>query len=428
MPAGEQNWFIHEVIRADRTILHVDMDAFFVAVEALDDPSLVGKPVIVGGAGDRGVVASCSYEARAFGVHSAMPSTRARRLCPQAIFVRGHYDRYAEESRKIFEIFNEFTPLVEGISLDEAFLDVTGARRLFGDGAAIAAAIRTEVHDRLGLWSSVGGATTKFLAKLASEAAKPKASLQGPIPGAGVFLVTPGRELEFLHPLSITALWGVGPATAERLGRLGIQTIGDLSQLPLTSLVGAVGKAAGQHLHELAWGRDPRPVEPDRAIKSVSHEETYAVDHVDPAVLHREAVRMADAVAGRLRKGDLAGRTVTIKVRFHDFATITRSQSLPTAVDDGPIIARVASGLLDQVDVSAGVRLFGVGVSNLIDGGARQLSLDDVVDATAWSATSKAVDAIRDKYGDDALGPAAIVNDRGLQTKKPGEQQWGPNE
>ena len=403
------------------------MDSFFVAVEVLDKPELAGKPVIVGGAGDRGVVASCSYEARAYGIRSAMPSTRARRLCPHAVFVAGRYDRYQEESRKIVEIFHEFTPLVEQLSIDEAFREVRGAERLFGDGPQIAAAIRREIHERLELWCSVGVAVTKFLAKLASEAAKPKASIQGAVRGDGVFVVEEGKELDFLHPLPISALWGVGPATGERLRRLGVTTIGDLAQVPLHSLVGAIGKSAGEHLHELAWARDPRAVEPERATKSIGHEETYAIDHDDPAVLHREAVRMADAVGARLRKHDLAGRTVTIKVRYHDFATITRSQSLPVAIDEGPAIARVASALLEQVDVSPGVRLFGVTVSNLIEGGARQLSLDDVADTSQWTATSRAIDEVRDKFGPDAVGPAAIVGEKGLRTKKQGQQPWGPS-
>lgn len=409
-------------------ILHVDMDAFFVAVEVLDDPSLAGKPVIVGGAGDRGVVASCSYEARAYGIHSAMPSTRARRLCPHAVFVPGHYDRYVEVSRRIHEIFNAYTPLVEGISLDEAFLDVTGAQRLFGDGPSIATSIRRDLLEQLGLSSSVGVASTKFLAKLASEAAKPKASLQGPVPGAGVVVVELGRELEFLHPLPVEALWGVGPATGARLRRMGVRTIGDLAEVPLESLIGAVGKAVGQHLHDLSWARDPRRVEPERATKSIGYEETYPIDHDDPAFLHREAVRMADAVAARLRKHELAGRTVTIKVRFHDFATITRSHSLPAVIDDGPGIARAASTLLEQVDVSTGVRLFGVSVSNLSTGAARQLSLDEVADSAQWDATTRAIDEVRDRFGPSAVGPAAIVTPDGLQVKKRGEQQWGPRQ
>jgi DNA polymerase IV len=408
-------------------ILHVDMDAFFVAVEVLRDPNLAGKPVIVGGAGDRGVVASCSYEARAYGIHSAMPSTRARRLCPHAIFVHGNYDLYSEYSRRIHGIFTAFTPLVEGIALDEAFLDVAGAQRLFGDGPTIARSIRQHIADELGLSCSVGVATTKLIAKLASEAAKPKASLKGPVPGPGVHVVEPGQELAFLHPHPVGALWGVGPATRERLKRFGVATIGDLARVPLESLVGALGRASGRHLHDLAWGRDPRPVEPDRGVKSIGHEETYPIDHDDVSFLEREAVRMADAVATRLRSAGETGRTVTIKVRFHDFSTITRSHSVPTAIDTAPAIARTATALLGQVDVSPGVRLLGVTVSNLVPGGAKQLSLDDVDDEAAWDDASRAIDRVRDRFGPGALGPAALIEGEGLRVKRKGEQQWGPS-
>jgi DNA polymerase-4 len=403
------------------------MDAFYAAVEVLHDPSLRGKPVIVGGAGDRGVVASCSYEARAYGIHSAMPSTRARRLCPHAIFLSGRYEAYAEFSHRLHDVLLSFTPLVEGIALDEAFLDVAGAHRLFGGGEDIAWQIRNRIADELELQASVGVATTKLIAKLASEAAKPTASLKGPVPGLGVCVVEPGRELEFLHPLPLRALWGVGPATEDRLRRFGATTVGDLAHVPRESLITALGTALGAHLHELSWGRDPRPVEPDREVKSVSHEETYATDHVDHEPLRIEAVRMADAVAGRLRTAGLAGRTVSIKVRYHDFSTITRSHTFPAPVDGGRTIARAAVALLDQIDVSAGVRLFGVGVSNLSTDGARQLSLDDVEDEAQWAEATEVVDAIRRRFGERAVGPASLAGEHELRVKRRGDTQWGPS-
>lgn len=426
--------------RAEPTILHVDMDAFYAAVEMHLDPSLQAKPLIVGGSGRRGVVASCSYEARAYGIRSAMPSSQARRLCPHAVFLSGRYDRYREFSGRLHEIFASYTPVIEPIALDEAFLDVAGAVRLFGPGPAIGAAIRQRVLDDLGLAASVGVATSKLVAKLASEAAKPKAALSGIVPGAGVVVVGPGEELAFLHPKPVEALWGVGPATSVRLRRLGVVTIGDLAAVPLEALQRAVGEANGRHLHSLAWARDLRPVEADRETKSVSYEETYADDKDDRGGLHREVVRMADAVASRLRANGLGGRTVVLKVRFGDFATITRSQTLPGAVDTGPVIARVGATLLDQVDVSAGVRLLGLSVSNLSRGAPRQLSLD-MVDRTVdgasppgaagpagpgWDDAARAIDDVRQRFGDRAVGPAVLIDDRGLQVKRQGDTQWGP--
>ncbi len=248
-------------------------------------------------------MAAASYEARAYGVRSAMPAAQARRLCPQAIFVAGQYDRYTEVSRDIHEIFQAYTPLVEGIALDEAFFDVSGATGLFGEGAAIAQRIREQIQSELGLTASVGVAATKFVAKLASEAAKPRASLSGVVPGAGVVVVAPGAELAFLHPKPVEALWGVGPVTATRLQALGVSTIGQLAAIPVDTLERSVGAANGRHLHELASGRDPRRVEPDRAVQSVGHEETYPWDRDDRADLERELVRMADSVATRLRAG-----------------------------------------------------------------------------------------------------------------------------
>jgi DNA polymerase-4 len=409
----------------DATILHVDMDAFYASVEVLEDPSLAGKPLVVGGSGRRGVVAAASYEARVYGVRSAMPSAQARRLCPHAVFVPGRYDRYTGYSERIHEIFESYTPLVEGIALDEAFLDVTGARRLFGNGENVAQQIRRRVRDEIGLSASVGVAATKFVAKLASEAAKPTALPAGITPGRGVVVVTPGEELAFLHPMPVNALWGVGPATWTRLRRLGVTTIGELARVPVQTLEGAVGRSHGRHLHELAWGRDPRPVEADREIKSVSHEETYAFDLADRDRLHHEVVRMADAVAARLRAAGLAGRTVTLKVRYGDFRTITRSQTVPTPIDDGFAIAGLGSALLDQVEPGEGVRLLGVSISNLIHGEARQLSL--MLDGDGERPT-RALDEVRARFGENALGPAVLLDGNTLRVKRRGDTQWGPDD
>lgn len=407
-------------------LLHVDMDAFYASVEILRDPSLVGKPVIVGGSGDRGVVASCSYEARAFGVRSAMPSVRARRLCPSAVFVHGDMSRYAGYSRRIHEVFAAYTPLVEGISLDEAFLDVTGARRLHGPAEEIAAQIRRRIHGELGLGCSVGMAASKLVAKLASRHAKPTASPAGIVPGPGVLVVRPGEELAFLHPLPVTELWGVGPATAERLARRGVATVGNLAAVSPESLVSWLGVANGRHLHDLAWARDDRPVVPDRPPKSIGHEETFQVDLVDRADLHREVVRQADAVASRLREASLAGRTVTVKVRFNDFATITRSRTVPEPLDTGAGVAAVAGDLLDGVDTAPGVRLLGVSVSNLgAAGGARQLSFGE--QPPAWDDATRAVDGVRARFGPAAVVPAALLGGgAGLDGPRPGDQRWGP--
>jgi DNA polymerase IV len=407
------------------TILHVDMDAFFVAVELLDHPELVGRPVVVGGAGARGVVAAASYEARAYGVHSAMPSTRAKRLCPSAVFLPGRHARYSEVSAQVFELFRTVTPLVEGLSLDEAFLDVAGARRLLGEPPVIAAQLRRTVADELGLGCSVGVAPRKLTAKLASEAAKPRPSLDGPQPGPGVVVVRPEDELAFLHRHPVGALWGVGPATRRRLDRFAVRTVGDLAALPVETLVGALGEASGRHLHDLAWARDERPVVTSSAPKSVGHEETFATDHTSAEWLGREVVRLADAVAGRLRRHGLSGRTIVLKVRFADFRTITRSSTVPEPIDGGRAIAVVARRLLDAVDPSPGVRLLGVSVSSLQEGGG-QLSLDDGGHGS-WSAATGAVDAIRDRYGDAAIVPAALAGPAGVRVKRRGDQQWGPD-
>ena len=422
----------------DPTILHVDMDAFYAAVEVRRRPELRGRPVVVGSDGPRGVVAAASYEARAHGVHSAMPGMRARRLCPHAVFLPGDHAHYAEVSARVMAVFRSATPLVEPISLDEAFLDVGGARRLLGPAEVIAHRIRAQVLDQEGLTCSVGVARVKFLAKLASEAAKPRASPQGPRPGAGVVVVEPRRERDFLHPMPVQALWGVGPATLAKLARLGNATVGQLAETPEPALVAALGRAGGLHLHALANVVDPRSVVPDQSLKSVGHEETFARDVVSLDRLGVELLRMTDAVATRLRAGRTAGRTVSIKVRFGDFRTVTRSSTLAAPTDATHQIAAVARGLLAEVDVVAGVRLLGVSVSQLSDAATRQLSFDDVIDPGEPAGRVRAagsghharveavVDEVRARFGARAVGPASLVGADGLRIARRGGQQWGP--
>lgn len=408
-------------------ILHVDMDAFFAAVEVLRRPELRGRPVVVGGSGERGVVAAASYEARAYGVHSAMPSVRARRLCPDAVFLPGDHAHYAAVSARVMALFRDVTPLVEPISLDEAFLDVTGVRRLHGEAPAIAAALRARVLEEEGLTCAVGVARVKFLAKLASQRAKPKATPTGTRPGVGVLVIAPDRELAFLHPLPVEALWGVGPATLAKLQRLGIRTVGDLAEVPESAVVSALGPAAGRHLHALAQAVDPRSVVPDQPVKSISHEETFGRDHHRREPLELEILRLADLVAARLRRAGVEGRTVAIKVRFGDFRTITRSATAD-GTDSAREIARIARGLLDDVDPSPGVRLLGVGVSQLAPPGTyRQLTFDEVDrPPTEWTRAEAAVDAIRARFGAASVGPASLAGPDGLRVAKGGEQQWGP--
>jgi DNA polymerase-4 len=418
-----------------RTILHVDMDAFYVSVELRRRPELRGQPVVVGGTGNRGVIAAASYEARRYGIFSAMPSTRARRLCPHAVFLPGDHELYSSVSGEVHEIFHSVTPYVEPLALDEAFLDVTGAVRLFGDGVEIGGRLRREVRQRLELDCSVGVAPNKFLAKLASKAAKPVAHPGGVRPGPGVIEVRPGEELAFLHPLPVNALWGVGPATLERLTRLGVRTVGDLAALSESALVGCVGASHGRHLHELSWARDERPVEVDRDPKSIGHEETFPVDLTTSDQLHREVVRLADAVASRLRAHGPGARTVTLKVRFAGFETITRSSTLPSAIDTAHAIVAACAPMLAAVDPGPGVRLVGVSCSNF-GPVAEQLSMDaallgeagDVATESEWQAAEETVDAIRSKFGTAAIGPASAIAKGSLRVVRKGAQQWGPDQ
>jgi DNA polymerase IV len=433
-----------------RAILHIDMDAFYVSVELRRRPELVGRPVVVGGTDRRGVVAAASYEARRYGVFSAMPSSVARRKCPQAVFLPGDHALYAEVSAQVHEIFHSVTPLVEPLALDEAFLDVTGSLRLFGSARAIADLVRSRVADELNLVCSVGGGTSKFIAKLASKRAKPRITDRGVEPGPGVVLVAPGRELPFLHPLPVQALWGVGPTTLDRLQRFGIATVGDLAELELQTLVGALGQAQGRHLHELAWARDDRPVEPDRAVKSIGHEETFAHDRHTHDELMREAVRLADAVSSRLRATGQGARTITLKLRFNDFVTVNRSHTLPAPVITARAMLDALEPMLRAIELTRGVRLFGVSVSGF-GAPAEQLSLDQWFASAAppsvtasgtspasgagsrpvsveqeWEAASETIDAIRGRFGKRSIGPASSLSTAGLRVIRPGEQQWGP--
>jgi DNA polymerase IV len=403
-----------------RRILHVDMNAFFVACEQLRRPELVGKAVIVGGSAKRGVVAAASYEARQFGVRSAMASAQASRLCPHAVFLDGDHDYYGEISARVFEVFRQFTPLVEGLSLDEAFLDVTGAQRIFGDARSIAQSVREAVRSQIGLACSVGIATSKFIAKLATEFAKPRASRQRIEPGPGVFEVAPGGEIAFLHPLDVGMLWGVGPVTLEKLHGIGLKTVGDIANCQLRILELAVGEGHARHLYDLSRAIDDREVEPEREAKSIGIEETFSDDVVDRRELRKHLLRMSDNVARRCREDGFAASTVTLKIRYGDFSNISRSRTVETPVDTSQAIIAVIDELLGEVDVQAGIRLAGVSLRNFGQPDA-QLTLFDKPtqqNEDEWKVASQAVDRIRKKFGDGAIG-TGVIEDTGTTP-------WGP--
>ncbi|WP_413450536.1 DNA polymerase IV [Georgenia phoenicis] len=378
-------------------VLHVDMDAFFAAVELLDRPELLGRPVIVGGE-QRGVVLSATYEARRFGVHSAMPMSRARALCPQAVVLPPHHDVYTRVSRQVMAILADVTPVMEKVSIDEAFLDVSGARRRLGSPVTIAQAVRERIHRELGVPASVGVAATKFVAKLASSHAKPD----------GLLLVPRDATVPFLHALPVGALWGVGGRTRERLHVHGIDTVAALAAQPVRTLHRILGVAAGQRLHDLANGRDPRSVEPERVEKSVGTETTFAADVTDRATLEAVLLDQAHRTAARLRTAGLVGRTVAIKVRFSDFQTITRSRAAE-ATDVAHDVFAVARTLLDDVSLPpGGVRLLGVRVEQLQPAGEGvQLRLGE--DDNRREAET-AMDTIRQRFGPSALRPASLLD------------------
>jgi DNA polymerase-4 len=383
-------------------ILHVDMDAFYASVEVAKDHSLKGKPVVVGGQGGRGVVTSASYEARAFGVTSAMPMIRAHRLCPHAVFLPNDFTAYSDYSERIRDVFLSFTPLVEPLSLDEAFLDVSGSIKLFGRPIEIARQIKAATQD-FGLPCTVGVAPNKFLAKLASGRGKPD----------GLLVVEADRVREFLDPLPVTALWGVGDATGEQLRRLGLKTVADIRVVGKRTLERAVGDATGAHLHALSHGIDDRIVTPLEGAKSVGSEETFSRDLDATEDILREILRLSDRTAGRLRAKALCGRTVTLKVRFSNFSTITRSKTFDGELDAAAEIYEIAKALYLRLDPERPrIRLLGVAITGLASGPARrQLDLL-AAPGTGWPEASDAVDRIRERWGQEAVGPAALI-DRG---------------
>jgi DNA polymerase-4 len=376
----------------------VDLDAFYASVAVLKDPSLKGKPVIVGGTGARGVVTSASYEARAYGVRSAMPSVRARRLCPDGIFLPPDFESYRVHSNRFREVLLAHTPLVEPISLDEAFLDVGGATRLFGSPVEIAAKIREEVAGEVGVTCSVGIAPTKFVAKLASDGCKPD----------GLLLVPADGVAAYLEPLPVGRLWGVGEKTAELLGRLAIRTVGDLGRTPQTILERLIGAAAASHLGALARGLDDRRVEPYEQPKSIGHEETFDRDLDDEDEILRELLALSGRVGARLREDGYRARTVTLKVRLANFTTLTRSRTQADPTDLGGEIHRTAAELYRNLPgEKRRVRLLGVQTAGLIEAGAHQLAL---LRSERWNDVERTVDRIERRFGAGAAGPASLLD------------------
>ena len=391
-----------------RTILHVDMDAFFASVEAREDPRLRGRPVVVGadpkGGRGRGVVAAASYEARAYGIHSAMPISEAWRRCPHAAYRRPRLGLYGRISDRIFAIFERYTDAVEPLSLDEAFLDVTGSRALFGDGVEIARRIRAEVLEEERLTASVGVAPSKFLAKLGSDLEKPD----------GLVSVPPGSEREFLGPLEVARLWGAGEKSLARFHELGVRTIGDVAVLPLERLTAAFGEARGRHFHRLARGHDDREVVPDRERKSLGRESTFGHDVQDRDTVLHTLLELCDQVARRLRRRRLAGATVTVKLRWAGFETVTRQETLEGAVNTTERIWPVARRLLRRADrPGSAVRLVGVSVSALRPAGEGQLSLFSNGGRRRDERVADAVDRLAERFGDDVLVRAALLDRHG---------------
>ena len=379
-------------------ILHVDMDAFYASVAELDHPEYKGKALVVG-AGARGVVLSANYEARKFGIRAAMPVGRAKRMAPHAIFIAPEHHRYSEISERVMAIFNSYTPLVEPISLDEAFLDVTGSQKLFGTGREIAAKIREQVEKEEGITCSVGLAQSKFIAKLASQHCKPNGMLE----------IKYDRILEFLHPLPVRAIWGVGPKTAESLERLGLHTVSDIAHTPRATLIRALGESTGASLYELAWGRDYRDVIPDEPEKSIGNEETFSEDLDNPEEILREFLRMTEKATARLRERSLFAKTISIKIKFADFSSLTRSKTVPIAIDNTHDTYEVVKALyLALRNDGARIRLVGVSFSQLQEGAPVQLELG--ARERGWREADTAIDRAQARFGRVSVRPGRLIS------------------
>ncbi|WP_396134456.1 DNA polymerase IV [Arthrobacter oryzae] len=380
--------------------MHVDMDAFFVSVELRSRPDLRGKPVIVGYPADRSVVLSASYEARAFGVKSAMPMAIAARMCPAATIIEPRHKLYYEVSTQLMAIFGSITDLVEPLSVDEAFLDVGGAIRRLGSPREIGEIIRRRVQGELGITASVGIAASKFVAKIASTRCKPD----------GLLLIAPEETVAYLHSLPVNALWGVGAKTVEVLARMGIRTVADVAATPPASLKKTLG-ASGEHVYRLSWGIDPRPVTPVRLEKSIGAEETFAVDTADDVLLHRELLRLSHRTAERLRSTGMVARTISLKLRYADFSTITRSRTVHAPVDSAQLIYAVTVQLLESLGARPmAVRLVGVRAEQLEDAAhtSLQLSLDRRDDN--WRAAEQVLDRVAEKFGSKSVLPARLLD------------------
>jgi DNA polymerase-4 len=394
---------LHGVDDTSATILHVDMDAFFASVELLERPDLRGKPVIVAHDSARSVVTAATYEARKFGVNSAMPLALAKRRCPQAIVLEPHFERYNHYSKIVMAICDDLTPRVERLGIDEAFLDVAGARHVIGSPVAVATRLRERVRDETGLICSVGAAATKFVAKLASGRSKPD----------GLLVIPEEGTLAFLHPLPISQLWGVGGKTEEQLTRLGLRTIGDLATAPIASLTRAIGRAGAQKLHDLSWGIDPRSVETRSVEKSAGHEVTFETDVTNPDTIRRELLRLSSMVAVRLRRGGVTGRTVVLKLRFGDFTTITRSRTLTESTDLGRRIYEEVSEVYEALGKQyEPIRLVGVRMEQLSEGGGQASLWDDDED---WREAEGVMDAVTARFGKSFISPASLVGNRKAQ-------------